>query len=566
VKILHPIVSYISFRKLERNFSRRGGAIDGRGGARSRLSLQDIHQALGVLGDHLPDGAAVLTLRPASAAFEPTHFVGDVASISGIDREKLARYPGLWLHAIHPDDKGHVAKALAELSSHSSLSLEYRISTTGGDERFIREDLRCLPDEPRIALGVIRDITAECTLRERAESLEEQLFRAQRMATLGTLATGIAHDFNNLLTTVIATIQILEHELDLDTQGEQDLFTIRSAATRGGTLVRQILEFAGREEAAGTEPIDLGIITRALEPLLARSLGEDVHLVLDVGEGLWPIGADIALVEQIVLNLVVNAREAMTRGGELTIRTTNVRLLEPLDVEGDVLRPGCYGVLSVRDTGAGVAERIRRRIFERNVSTKEDRGAGVGLATVRRIVRDWHGGIEVESRPGEGAIFRIYLPARDADAISLPPEAGLERGTEPEAIRVLVVEHRPALRTLIERALTREGYSVVAVGTAREGLEVFDRVKPRFNLVVLDSVLPHRSGEELYRALSRRVDELPAVFVADQSSAEEGGGGSAPGIRLTDPFSAGSLLDAVDLALAAGIEDGTNGPAAEAGA
>ena len=413
---------------------------------------------------------------------------------------------------------------------------------------------------------MIRDITPECALRERVESLEEQLFRAQRMAALGTLASGISHDFNNLLTTVIATTQILEYELDLDAQGQQDLFTIRSAATRGGTLVRQILNFAGREEEAGAEPIDLGTVMRSLEPILARTLGGDVHLLLDPGEDLWLVGADVALVEQIVLNLVVNAREAMRNGGRLTIRTSNARLTEPLEVDGDVLLPGRYVVLSVHDTGTGVAESIRRRVFERNVSTKKDRGAGVGLATVRRIVRDWHGGIEVESRPGEGATFRVYLPARDSDTVSLPPEAALEHGTEPEAIRVLVVEHRPALRTLIERALMRAGYSVVAVGTAREGLEVFDRVKPRFNLVVLDSQLPHRSGEELYGALSRRVDRLPAVFVADQTPAEEGGGRGVPGIRLTDPFSAGSLLDAVGRALAAGTADGGNGSAARAGA
>lgn len=524
--------------------------------------MQNLHQALAVLGDYIPGGAAVLALRPAYTGFEPTHFVGDVGSISGIDRESLSRYPGLWLRAIHPDDRGHVAQGLAELSSHSSLSLEYRISTTSGDERFIREDIRCLPDEPRVALGVIRDVTRECALRERVESLEEELFRAQRLAAVGTLASGIAHEFNILLTTVIATTQILEHELDLDTQGKQDLSTIRSAATRGGTLVRQILNFAGLEEEAGTEPIDLGTVTRALEPILARSLGEDVHLLLEAEEDLWPVGADVALVEQIVLSLVVNAREAMSRGGKLTIRTTNLHLSEPLDVEGDVLRAGRYVVLSVHDTGPGVAERIRRRIFERNISTKKDPGAGVGLATVRRTVRDWQGAIEVESSPGEGATFRVYLPAQDADTVSLPPEAGLERGTEPEAVRILVVEHRAALRTLIERALSREGYSVVAVGTAREGLEVFDRVKPRFDLVVLDSVLPHRSGEELYRALSRRVARLPAVFVADQAPAGEGDAGGAPGIRLTDPFSAGSLLDAVDRALATGAD----GSAAEAGA
>ncbi|MCH7562781.1 MAG: hypothetical protein IH968_03050 [Gemmatimonadetes bacterium] len=355
---------------------------------------------------------------------------------------------------------------------------------------------------------MIRDITPECALRERVESLEEQLFRAQRMAALGTLASGISHDFNNLLTTVIATTQILEYELDLDAQGQQDLFTIRSAATRGGTLVRQILNFAGREEEAGAEPIDLGTVMRSLEPILARTLGGDVHLLLDPGEDLWLVGADVALVEQIVLNLVVNAREAMRNGGRLTIRTSNARLTEPLEVDGDVLLPGRYVVLSVHDTGTGVAESIRRRVFERNVSTKKDRGAGVGLATVRRIVRDWHGGIEVESRPGEGATFRVYLPARDSDTVSLPPEAALEHGTEPEAVRILVVEHRPALRTLIERALTREGYSVVAVGTAR----------------------------------------------------------GVPGIRLTDPFSAGSLLDAVGRALAAGTADGGNGSAARAGA
>lgn len=530
--------------------------------------MQDIRQALDILGDHLPDGAAVLVLRPASTGFEPTHFVGDVESIAGIDGERLNQYPGLWLHAIHLDDRGHVAHALAGLSSRSSLSLEYRILSTSGEEHFVREDLCCLPDEPRIALGVIRDATPEYALRDRVESLEEQLFRAQRMAVLGTLASGIAHDFNTLLTTVIATTQILEYELDLDAQGEQDLATIRSAATRGGTLVRQILNFAGREGEASTEPIDLGTVTRALEPILARTLGEDIHLLLDEGTDLWPVRADVALVEQIVLNLVVNARDAMSRGGKLTIRTTNVQLWEPLHVEGDVLRPGRYVVLAVHDTGPGVAERIRRRIFERNVSTKKDRGAGVGLATVRRIVRDRHGGIEVESRAGEGATFRVYLPAGNADTVSLPPEAGLERSAEPEAVRVLVVEHRPALRTLIERALTREGYSVVAVGTAREGLEVFDRVKPRFDLAILDSVLPHRSGGELYRALSRRVHHLPVVFVADQAPAEEGGGGVTAdvGVHLTDPFSARSLLHAVDRALAAETADGANGSAAEAGA
>lgn len=528
--------------------------------------MENLHQALAILGDHLRGGAVVLALRPAYTGFEPTHFVGDVGSISGIDRKRLSRSPGLWLRAIHSDDRGRVAQALAELYSHASLSLEYRILTTSGGERFIREDLRCLPDEPRVALGVIRNVTPECALRERVESLEEQLFRAQRMAALGTLASGIAHDFNTLLTTVIATTQILEQELDLDTQGRQDLLTIHNAATRGGTLVRQILNFAGREEEAGTEPVDLGTVTRALEPILVRSLGEAVHLVLETGEDLWPVGADIALVEQIVLNLVVNAREAMSHGGKITIRTANAHLSQPLDVEGDVLRPGRYVVLSVQDTGPGVAERVRRRIFERDVSTKEEWGAGVGLATVRRIARDWHGGIEIESRPGEGATFRVYFPARDTDTVSLPPEAALEHGTEPQAIRVLVVEHRPALRTLIERALTRDGYSVVAVGTAREGLEVFDRVKPRFNLVVLDSLLPHRSGEQLYGALSRRVDRLPAVFVADQAPAEEAGGRGVPGIRLTDPFSAGSLLDAVDRALAAGTADGGNGSAAKAGA
>ncbi len=526
------------------------------------MSIQNLHQALAILGDYIPGGAAVLALRPAYTGFEPTHFVGDVGSISGIDQESVSRYPGLWLRAIHPDDRGHVAQGLAELSSHSSLSLEYRILTTSGDERFIREDIRCLPDEPRVALGVIRDVTRECALRERVESLEEELFRAQRLAALGTLASGIVHDFNNLLTTVIVTTQILEQELDLDAQGRQDLLTIRSAATRGGTLVREILNFAGREEEAGTEPVDLGTVTRALEPILARSLGDDVHLVLEPGEDLWPVGADTVLVEQIVLYLVVNAREAMRQGGRLTIRTTNTHLSEPLDVEGDLLQPGRYVVLSVHDTGPGVAEHVRRRIFERNVSTKEERGAGVGLATVRRIARDWRGGIEVESRQGEGATFRVYLPAMDADTVSPPPEAALDQSTERQAIRILVVEHRPALRTLIERALTREGYSVVAVGTAREGLEVFDRVKPRFDLVVLEAMLPHRSGEELYGALSRRVDRLPAVFVADQVPAEEAVAGGVPGVRLTDPFSAGSLLDAVDRALA----NGANGSASEAGA
>ena len=328
--------------------------------------------------------------------------------------------------------------------------------------------------------------------------------------------------------------------------------------------MRPIPDFAGREAQADTERVDLGVVTRALEPILARSLGEDVRLMLHSTEELWRVRGEEALVEQIVLNLVVNAREAMRHGGVLTVATENAELSEPLTVEGDVLQPGRYVVLSVCDTGPGIAERVRHRIFDRNVSTKDSDGAGIGLTTVHRIVRDWHGGIEVESQEGAGTTFSIYLPVAEQDVPERPPEAALHSRARPHGVQVLVVEHRPAVRVLVERELVREGHSVVAVGTAREGIEVFDRVKPRFQLVILGAALPQRSGTDLYRAMSGRVENLAAVLVPDgMRGGPDVVAGSAL-VVLTFPFSSVTLLSAVDRALA-----GTKRPlrgSAEAGA
>lgn len=519
-----------------------------------------LEEALGVLADALPTGGSLLTVRPASLAYALTSLAGDVRSLTGIKPKALKRYPGLWLRAIHPEDRGELATALAQLDSRDRVTVEYRVVTMKGEERWVREDLACPPGDPRVAIGILQDISDGVELRRRVETLERRLLKAQRMEALGALSSGIAHDFDKLWTTVTATTQILELESDLDEQEREDLRSIRNAAERGSTLVRQILDFAGREGRSDGEVVDVTNVIQSLGPILSRSLGEDIDLEIDPADQVWPVRGDRSLMEQVVLNLVVNAREAMRRGGTLTIRSVNVHLTKPMPLEADTLAPGRYVALSVRDTGVGIAERVRRRLFDRHGGTRTEPAVGVGLATVRSIVKQWNGAISVDSSLGQGTTFYIYLPVVGT-GVSAPPEAALPR--DEDGTRVLLVESRPALRNLIERTLTGMGYSLVVVGTAREAIEVFDRVKPRFQLVMIEARLPSRPGQDVYRALSRRVDRLPVVFIADHPGAQvDAGEGLAEGVWLENPLSPVALHESVLKALAGGTE----GQAAQVGA
>ncbi|RMH14667.1 MAG: response regulator, partial [Gemmatimonadetes bacterium] len=510
------------------------------------MGTHDFGKALRRIAHALPDGSPLILLRARGPDARVTAFAGDPESLTGYTLADFRERPGLWREIVHPDDLEVTPTAIAELRSGATGEVTYRIRMRDGEERQVRERFRLLPGEAGAAC-TLEDVTSERRMAERLASIESRMWHSQRMEALGTLAGGIAHDFNNLLTALLTTAQLVAQEESLSRQAKEDLLVIQGAANRGAALVRQILDFAARESESRVGPADLGRVARDLGGILERTLGEDIELELDIDEEVWPLYCDAAQVEQVLLNLVFNAREAMKRGGRLRVAVRNETVEGELGAEGDVIAPGRYVRLTVADTGPGIPLHVRESIFNPYVSTKGSTGSGFGLATVRRIARGYGGAVRLKTAPGQGACFDVYLPVRPADRRA-PAVVRAANGDAPAAggLRLLLVEDDPQVRETLERELRAEGHSVVSVGTAGEAQAAFDSARPRIEAVVIDMMLPDRDGWELYRALSRRATGLPVVFVsgyAPEALGFEGGG--LPGAFLRKPLEPGSVAAAV---------------------
>lgn len=327
---------------------------------------------------------------------------------------------------------------------------------------------------------------------------------------------------------------------------------VREAAHRGAQLVQQILHFVA-ERPRSVETVELGGLVDDLEGILEKVVGPRIRVTVERPDDSWPVQADQTHVEQILLNLASNARDAMPGGGTLTVGIENVKLEERLKAERATLRPGRFVRVSVRDTGTGMTPEVRERAFEPFFSTKgeeEDRSGGFGLSTVRRLVRGYGGGIRVDSEKGRGSEFQVYLPVREEETDgSIRREVATGRIQEPRpgGARVLLVDADPDVRKVVQRVLERDGHSVVAVGTVREGLQAFDRVRPVFDVLVTDVILPDRSGHDLWRAATRRVESLPVIFMSalDRETAAAEGVSEGDVQVVPKPLDPRSLREAV---------------------
>ncbi|HSR40508.1 MAG TPA: response regulator, partial [Longimicrobiales bacterium] len=438
------------------------------------------------------------------------------------------------------------------------LRLEYRVRQEKGGTRWIREQLRVLrggPEGPPEIVGLMTDVTFERSVGGQVARLEDELWRSRKLESVGSMAGSVAHDFNNLLTVILATTDLLRKNDELPGEARQDVRSIRDAATRGTRLVRQLLSFSARTPGSGSDA-DFKETLEDMEELLGRTVGERVSLELDAGSELWRVPTDRAHVEQIVFNLAINAAEAMPGGGSLRVEARNESVEEEEELDRGRLVPGRYVRLTVRDTGHGMPPGIRERVLEPFFSTKERpeeggrRAGGFGLATVVRVVRGYGGAVRIESDPGAGSAFHVYFPVREPMELEAREARALGTIEEPRrgGARVLIVEDDPSVRSVAERVLVREGHSVVAVASAGEGLQVFDRVRPPFDLLITDVVLPDRSGPTLFRALLRRVPDLPVIFMSGygrEQAAREGMDESL-GTFLTKPFTPGELSRAVE--------------------
>lgn len=410
-----------------------------------------------------------------------------------------------FLDCIHPDDRERVRASIEEARrQHTDWTVVYRTSWSDGTIHWINVKGKTFYDEagtPIRAAGISLDVTERHTL-------EEQYRQSQKVEAIGQLAGGIAHDFNNLLTAIHGYSELLSEELGPESPHQHDLAEIRRAAERAASLTRQLLAFS-RRQILDPRVIDLRESVRGLESMLKRLIGEHIAVEIRTSDDVACIKADPGQIEQVILNLAINARDAMAEGGSLFLEVTSVELDDAYARRHISVQPGRYVMLAVSDTGAGMDSATQARIFEPFFTTKpEGRGTGLGLSTVYGIVKQSGGNIWVYSEPGRGATFKIYLPRVDERPDEPVAASAADQVTGSETI--LVVEDEPGVRALVRKVLERLGYRVIVAATPREAVDLAQHHNGPIHLLMTDVVLPEMSGSSVAQhiAVSR-----PAMLV-----------------------------------------------------
>ena len=346
---------------------------------------------------------------------------------------------------------------------------------------------------------MLRDLTSADA--DGAARDEEQLRQAQRMEAVGRLASGIAHDFNNLLTAIHGHAQFLTEDIDPDHPSHADAEEILSSAERAAALTRQLLAFS-RGQAVQPQNVDLNLIVTSMEKLMRRVITENIELTTVLEPSLWTVRADPGQIEQILVNLVVNARDAMSEGGIVTIKTANAELAETYAQKKEEVEPGNYVMLAVSDTGIGMDEATQQRIFEPFFTTKDPgKGTGLGLSTVYSIVKQSGGHVFVYSEPGHGTTVKIYLPSARGFG---EPKSKTSTDLAHEGETILVIEDDAAVRSLTKRVLEARGYQVMLVGNGAEAIRALSDERLSFSLVVTDMVLPDTSGSHVMELIKKK--------------------------------------------------------------
>jgi len=343
--------------------------------------------------------------------------------------------------------------------------------------------------------------------------LEEQIRQAQKMEAVGRLAGGMAHDFNNLLTVISGYTDMALSSLRADDPTREILEEVQKAGNRAAALTRQLLAFS-RKQVLMPVVLDLNELVRELEKMLVRLIGEDIDLAIRPAPKLWPVRVDAGQMEQVVMNLVVNSRDAMPEGGKLTIETSNITLDDEYASKHAEARAGDHVLLAVTDTGTGMDEATRARIFEPFFTTKgPDRGTGLGLSTVYGIVKQSGGHIAVYSEPGRGTCFKIYLPSAQT-----PTAASGQAASSGPALQgsetVLLVEDEAAVRALARTALKQRGYRVLEADNGAAALHVAEEFAEPIHLLATDVVMPHMSGRELAERLVPLRPNMKVLFLS----------------------------------------------------
>jgi PAS domain S-box-containing protein len=441
---------------------------------------------------HVPDGLLTVSAAGALATMNPA-----AEKIFGVlAQEAVGRRAEDFLPPGFASSVGQgPLECEARRSDGSLLQLEVAVAE-------VPEDM-----EPSLVVTV-RDVTER-------RRFEAEVQRTQKMDTVGMLAGGVAHDFNNVLTGIQSAAAMARLELPRGHAAEGDLAEVERQCQRAAALVRQLLAFA-RKQPLARRTLNLNEVVLDVESLLRRVIGENVRVAVDLQADVWSVSGDSAQLEQVVMNLCINARDAMPEGGRLTVRTSNLTSNSELAARTRSVPGKHYVVLSVEDSGTGINPRTLERIFEPFFTTKAPgRGTGLGLAVVHGIVRQHDGVIEVDSIQGTGSTFSVVLPAVEADAVSAPASIGAtaQRGSG----TLLVVEDDASVRQGMVRMLERGGYRALAAADGEAALAVLDH--GAVDLVLLDAVLPGLSALDTYRGVQSRWPGTPVLLVSGYSEA-----------------------------------------------
>jgi PAS domain S-box-containing protein len=458
-----------------------------------------------------------------------------IEALLGVTPDEWVRRPDLLAECVHPDDRAVLAARARAVAAPEPFHGEYRLRRNDGSTVSVLDEMivvRGDHGEPLFLQGFLLDLTE-------SRSLEEQLRQSQKMEAVGSLAGGIAHDFNNLMTAIIGYSELVDSQ-GTDPATAERVGEIRKAAERASSLTQQLLAFS-RKQVLKPRVLNPNTVVGEMNTMLRQLLGEDVEIVEELDAELGNVVVDPARLEQVIVNLAVNARDAMPVGGVLTIRTSNVEVEADNAVDGEVVVHGSYVAISVADTGCGIAPELQSRIFEPFFTTKDPgKGSGLGLATVYGTAKQSGGYVTVESSPGAGSTFTAFIPRVTADVspIVQPKAVVPRRGSE----RILYVEDEAIVRNVTAEALLLEGYDLVVAHDPEHALALAEQEAP-FALLITDIVMPKLNGRQLAEKLHERWDDLCVLYVSgyDRETITQRGLLEPDTMLLQKPFSLAEL-------------------------
>jgi len=514
---------------------------------RVRKQLHASQRLFHFIGENAEDLIAVVDLAGNRLYNSPSY-----ARILGYSAAELKGSAGL--EQVHPEDRTKVIEAAQEAQrTGTGRRLEYRFKHKDGTWRVLESTASAV----RNATGEIDQLViVNRDVRERKQSeevlrlKEEQLRQSQKMEAVGRLSGGIAHDFNNLLGVIIGYSDVLEMKLAGNDALRKNVVEIKKAGTRAASLTRQLLAFS-RQQVLQPKVLDLNSVVNDLAKMLRRLIGADIEVEIVSDLSLGKVKADHSQIEQVIMNLVVNARDAMPDGGKLTIQTSNVEIGEDVMPKQPYVQPGWYVQLTVKDTGMGMDVGTMAHIFEPFFTTKEKgKGTGLGLATVYGVVKQSDGYIWVDSEPGNGATFRICLPLAVRGAVAPIPEEAPAKGPR-GAETILLAEDEDSLRELISDLLQQNGYKVLVASCGAQALEIAGKYDGAIHLLLTDVVMPGMGGPTLAKNLAVVRPETKILFMSGYIEFHPAGSTRLPpDIQiLQKPFSNDTLIRGVSNAL-----------------